>query len=57
MLNAQFTLGDDVFVQMASNGTQISRKDYATVTTVNVENEKKALQIGTAAIVFAGETY
>ena len=49
--------GDFAFVKLASDGTAITRKQTATVSTVTIGNETKALQIGTIAIVLAGETY
>ena len=49
--------GDSGFIKLASDGTAITKKETATATTVTVGNDSKALQIGTIALVFAGETY
>ena len=49
--------GDVGFVKLASDGTQVTKKQTATVTTATVGNENKTLQIGTIAIVLSGETY
>ena len=62
MIRDQISLGElkegDVgFIKLASDGTAVTKKETATVTTVTAGNETKALQIGTLAIVFSGETY
>ena len=62
MISTQVRLGElkdgDVgFVKLASDRTQITKKQTATVTTATVGSETKSLQIGTIAIVLSGETY
>ena len=62
MINTQVRLGnlkdgDVACVKLATDGTQVTKKQTATVTTVTLGNEVQALQIGTIAIVLTGETY
>ena len=49
--------GDIAYIKVASDGTAITKKETATVTTATLSNESHALQIGTLAVVFSGETY
>ena len=49
--------GQTGFVKVSGDGTSITKKDTATVTTVTIGNEEKALQIGTLAIVLDQESY
>ena len=49
--------GDVCYVKLASDGTLLTKQKTATVTTATVINQDSALQIGTIALVFAGETY
>ena len=49
--------GETGFIMVSGDGTSISKKDTATVTTVTLGNKDKALQIGTLGIVLKEESY
>ena len=49
--------GDTVWLKLADDGTTITRKEVAQVSTITISNETKALSVGTIQLVFSGETY
>ena len=49
--------GDVCYFKLASDGTNLTRKDVATVTTVTFANTIKALQVATIAIILTSESY
>ena len=49
--------GEMGYIKFAKDGTAITRREVATASTITLSNDRKALQIGTVAIVMAGETY
>ena len=62
MLNHQIKIGaikdgDEGYLKLASDGTNITKRETATVTTLTFANSVKALQLATVAIVLAPESY
>ena len=49
--------GQTGFVKYAADGTNITRREIATAATLTLANDKKALLVGTVALVMAGESY
>ena len=49
--------GDMVYIKLASDGTNLTKKEVATVTTITISNEERALAVGTVSIVMAPESY
>ena len=49
--------GQTGFAKYAADGTNITRREIATAATVTLSDSKKALLVGTVALVMAGETY
>ena len=49
--------GQTGFVKFAADGTNITRREIATAATLSLSDSKKALLVGTVALVMAGETY
>ena len=49
--------GETAYLKTAADGTTITRQEVATVTTLSLADEKRALMIGTLAIVMCGEKY
>ena len=62
ILDHQFEIGnikdgDRCYWKIASDGTNLVKRETATVTTITFTNQIKALQIATIAVVMASETY
>ena len=49
--------GDKVYIKVASDGTNLMKKDVATATTITIANETRALGVGTISVVLAAESY
>ena len=49
--------GETVYVKLAMDGTNITKKDVATAVTITLSNESRALSLGTISIVMTGESY
>ena len=49
--------GDSIYVKLAAGGTNLTKKEVATVTTITISNEERALAVGTVSIVMAAESY
>ena len=49
--------GDTVYVKLAMDGTNITKKEVATAATITLSNETRALSLGTISIVMTGESY
>ena len=49
--------GQTGVVKMAADGTNITRREIATAATVTLADNKRALLVGTVALVMAGESY
>ena len=62
ILDQQFEIGnikdgDQCYWKIASDGTNLVKRETATVTTLTFANQTKALQIATIAVVMTSETY
>ena len=49
--------GDKCYIKVASDGTNLMKKDVATATTITIANETRALGVGTISVVLAAESY
>ena len=49
--------GDEVFIKLASDGTNITRKEIATASTISISNKEKTLVVGTVMLAMTAESY